>query len=204
MVQKPLHLRQSCYSFFGFRIDFAYLFLGFTATDFSSLTHLVITDSIGDTTRWSISRKTERDYWRGSGRAYAGVHELISNLPQLRHLWVNERILAIPSSYNDDDLLDAKPFEESQDAIMSRTVNDPRWTLLRCAFERLESLRVGFGPLNSTWVAVVLSLCDSTKLKAFGFDWEWRHGSNTPVRTLVLQIHLHELINQSFRASSPS
>ena len=64
---------------------------------------------------------------------------------------------------------------------MSRTVASPQWELLRGAFKRLESLRVGFGPLNATWVAAVLSHCDHTNLKAFGFDWEWQPGSNKPV-----------------------
>jgi len=122
--------------------------------------------------------------WQEGGRAYVGIHELISNLPQLRHLWVNERVLAVPASDNRDDVWGAKPFDgESHDTIMSRTVASPQWGLLGRTFEKLESLRVGFGPLNASWVTKVLSICDHTKLKAFGFDWEWQPGSNKPVRT---------------------
>jgi hypothetical protein len=120
--------------------------------------------------------------WREDGRAYVGIHELIRSLPQLRHLWVNERVLAVPASGSMDVVWSAKPFdEESQDTIMSRTVASPQWELLESTFENLESLRVGFGPLNAGCVTKVLSLCDRTKLKAFGFDWEWQPGSNKPV-----------------------
>ena len=117
------------------------------------------------------------------GRAYVGIHELLAGLPQLRHLWVNERVLAIPSPDMRDDILNAKPFQgDSQDSIMSRTIDSLHWELLGRAFEKLETLRVGFGPLNANWVTKVLSHCDHTNLKAFGFDWEWR--SNKPVRAL--------------------
>jgi len=127
-----------------------------------------------------------RTDWQESGRAYAGIHDLIEGLPQLRHLWTNERVLAVPTSDNRDDVWDAKPFDgESHDAIMSRTVASPQWEVLGRTFEKLESLRVGFGPLNAGRVARVLSLCDRTKLDAFGFDWEWQPGSNKPVRTPV-------------------
>lgn len=124
--------------------------------------------------------------WQESGRTYAGLHELIPSLPQLRHLWANERVLAVPASDNRDDLWDVKPFDgDSQDTIMSRTATSPQWELLGRTFERLESLRVGFGPLDASWVTKVLSLCDHTKLKAFGFDWGWHPGSNKPVRKPV-------------------
>lgn len=136
--------------------------------------------------RWAIGSTMGRADWQESGRTYTGIHELISSLPQLRHLWTNERVLAIPTSDNRDDVWDAKPFDgESDDAIMSHTVASPQWELLGHAFEKLESLRVGFGPLNAGRVTKVLSLCDHAKLKAFGFDWEWQPGSNKPVRTPV-------------------
>lgn len=141
----------------------------------------------------------EQADWQESGRAYVGIHELIASLPQLRHLWVNERVLAIPSSDNRDDVWAANPFDgESQESIMSRTVASPQWEHSRCAFERLESLRVGFGPLKANWVTEILSHCDRTKLGAFGLDWEWHPESNKPVRAPlssvafsgVLMIHL--------------
>lgn len=128
--------------------------------------------------------------WQEGGRAYVGIHELVSSLPQLRHLWVNERVLAVSASDNRDDVWAAHPFDgESHDAIMSRTVASPQWELLRHTFKELESLRVGFGPITAAWVTKVLSLCDHTKLKAFGFDWEWEPGSNKPVRLLVASTH---------------
>ena len=119
-------------------------------------------------------------------RTYTGIHELIPSLPQLRHLWANERVLAVPASDNRDDIWDANPFDgESDDTIMSRTVASPQWEHLGRTFEKLESLKVGFGPLNADRVTKVLSLCDHAKLKAFGFDWEWQPESNKPVRTSV-------------------
>ena len=146
-----------------------------------------------------------RSDWQESGRTYPGIHELISNLPQLRHLWTNERVLAVPASDNRDDAWDAKPFDgESNDEIMSRTVASPQWELLARTFEKLESLRVGFGPLNAGRITKVLSLCDHVKLKAFGFDWEWQHGSNKPVRISVQSAPLYKCIDRSSRACSPS
>ncbi|KAF9648603.1 hypothetical protein BDM02DRAFT_2236047 [Thelephora ganbajun] len=131
--------------------------------------------------RWAIGGRMGETDWQEGGRTYVGIHELVPSLPQLRHLWVNERVLAVPASDNRDDVWDAKPFDgEFHDAIMSRTVASPQWGLLACAFAKLESLRVGFGPLNASWVTKVLSLCDRTRLKAFGFDWEWQPGSNKP------------------------
>jgi len=47
-------------------------------------------------------------------------------------------------------------------------------------FEKLETLRVGFGPLSARWVTEVLSHCGLSKLSAFGFDWEWQPGANEP------------------------
>ena len=117
--------------------------------------------------------------WDEDGRTYAGIPELVQSLPRLRHFWVNERVLAVPSSENEDHRWDIYPFDgDSQDTIMSRTVASSQWQHLGCAFERLETLRVGFGPLNASWATEVLSLCDRTKLSAFGFDWNWRVGSN--------------------------
>jgi len=127
--------------------------------------------------------------WKEGGRAYVGIHELISTLPQLRHLWLNERVLAIPASDNREDSWAANPFDgESHDAIMSRTVASQQWERLGPTFMNLESLRVGFGPMNANWVTQVLSLCDHTNLKAFGFDWEWVPGSNKPVRSPVSSV----------------
>lgn len=121
--------------------------------------------------------------WKENGRRYSGIHELIESLPQLRHLWVDERTLAVPVSDTTYDVWETKPFDgESPDIVMSRTVASPRWDFLVRTFERLETLRVGFGPLDARWATKVLSLCDRTKLKAFGFDWEWHPGSNKEVR----------------------
>jgi hypothetical protein len=162
-------------------IDFIRPFSDFAPTDFSSLTHLVIEDSIKNIGDWTTPNYGGSD-WEEHGRLFIGIHELISSLPQLRHLWVNEHVLVISKS--GDDFWD----EKFQEAIMSRTAASPEWDLLGQAFEKLESLRVGFGPLNAGWVAKVLSLCNHTKLKAFGFDWEWQPGSKKLVRTFVYSI----------------
>ena len=152
-----------CRSFQWVCIDFVRLFSEVTAADFLSLTHLVVDD---------IRIIYDDMNWEEGGRAFTGIHELIESLPQLRHLWVNQRVLAVPASDNEENVWDAKPFEEeTQDTIMSRTVASPQWGLLGRAFEKLETLRVGLGPLDASWVTEVLSLCDHNKLKAFGFDW---------------------------------
>lgn len=162
-------------------LGFVPLFSCSTGSDFSALTHLVIDDCFRDIRRWTIDRRVGEYDWKEDGRTYVGIHELIPTLPQLRHLWVSERVLAIPSFNNEDNIWDANPFSgESQEIIMSRTVASPYWEPLGCAFEKLESLRVGFGPLDARWATKVLSHCDQTKLKAFGFDWEWKPGSENP------------------------
>ena len=177
-------------------IDFVRLFSDFTAADFSSLTHLVINDSIRDMRRWAADGGIGQRDWQERGRSYVGIHELVSSLPQLRHLWVDERVFVVPAADNRGDAWEGKPFnEEPQEEIISRTASSPQWELLGRAFERLESLRVGLGPLNAEWVARVLSLCDCTKLTAFGFDWEWQPGSNKSVRTPVLSLQIHECID---------
>jgi hypothetical protein len=174
-----------------------------TSANFPSLTHLVIDDFIRDAKRWSISGELGPADWHEGGRIYVGIHELIASLPQLRHLWVNERVLAVPSTDNEVDVWDLKPFEgESQDTIMIHTVNSPHWESLVRAFENLETLRVGFGQLNAKWVARVLSHCDHTRLKAFGFDWEWQ--SNEPVRALSLSVRFDKHAERQFRARFPS
>ena len=181
-IKKP-PTELTCCSYGWCCLNFVHLFLGFTAADFSCLIHLTIDDHIRDMRRWATDDENQQGDWKEGGRAYVGIHELISSLPQLRHLWVNERVLAIPSSDNKDDVWLAKAFDqESQESIMSRTIASPQWVHLKNTFEKLESLRVGFGPLNATWAAEILSHCDHTKLKAFGFDWEWQPGSNRPVR----------------------
>src|ERR1700689_4893431 len=104
-------------------IDFVQIFSDITWTDFSLLTHLIIDDSVRDVRRWTIGGTVRSIDWLEDGRTYIGIHKLIKNLPQLRHLWVNERVLGIPSTENSDDNWGAKPFDgESQDTIMSRTV----------------------------------------------------------------------------------
>ncbi|KAF9793409.1 hypothetical protein BJ322DRAFT_127112 [Thelephora terrestris] len=179
------------------------LFSDLTSANFPSLTHLVIDDFIRDAKRWSISGELWPADWHEGGRIYVGIHELIASLPQLRHLWVNERVLAVPSTDNEVDVWDLKPFEgESQDTIMLHTVNSPHWESLVRAFENLETLRVGFGQLNAKWVARVLSHCDHTRLRAFGFDWEWQ--SNEPVRALSLSVRFDKHAERQFRARFPS
>lgn len=91
--------------------------------------------------------------WSGAFRNYVGIHELASGLPRLRHLWANGPVFAIPGPWRG-----------------------------KSAFERLESLKVGFDPLSPVLVAEILSYCDPTKLRAFGFEWEWP-GRDKQVRT---------------------
>ena len=135
--------------------------------------------------------------WEEDGRGYVGIPELIADLPQLRHLWVNERVLSVPSPNNEGDKWNARPFDgASQDAIMLRTVDSPQWELLGHAFEKLETLKVGFGPLNVKWVTKVLSLCNPIKLQAFGFDLEWNREFDKPVRIMSYPHVLTRVLNR--------
>ena len=83
---------------------------------------------------------------------------------------------------------------------MSRTVDSLLWELLGCTFKKLETLRVGFGELNANWVTKVLSHCDHTKLKAFGFDWDWQ--SNYHLVRTFLFVDLYWHAQRQYRARS--
>ncbi|KAJ7645352.1 hypothetical protein B0H17DRAFT_1104134 [Mycena rosella] len=63
-----------------------------------------------------------------------------------------------------------------------------RWrTAIQTVFPQLESLRVGFGVVDATDVGVILSCCDPSRLRQFGFAWAWaKHGHDEPISPALL------------------
>jgi hypothetical protein len=49
---------------------------------------------------------------------------------------------------------------------------------------QLDSLRVGFGPIDHIDAEVILDLCDPQKLVHFGFEWRWSEYLTDHVRFL--------------------
>lgn len=70
-----------------------------------------------------------------------------------------------------------------------RTLNSPQWGMLAQTFEKLESLRVGFGPMDLHWLGEVLKLCNPKLLKKFGFDWNWRRLGKEQVCNIYINHH---------------
>lgn len=163
------------------------LFKALSATDYSSLVHLELRDDVWDGTRWSWGPPDTANF-NELGRVYLGIHEFISALPCLRHLWVNERCLVVPMDIS--DAWDYHLYDTSNQENKRRTIESPQWGMLAQTFQKLESLRVGFGPMDSRWVAEVLKLCNPKLLGQFGFDWDWRAFGKEQVRGFLLMIFL--------------
>ncbi|KAF7319561.1 hypothetical protein HMN09_00295700 [Mycena chlorophos] len=101
------------------------------------------------------------------GRAYPGFVPCFlasigtGALPNLTHLWVDEKILIGPTKTLIEFSRSTKP-------------DDLAWmATLRTAFARLVSVRVGFGPLDATSIDIVLNLLNPAILRDFGFEWDW-------------------------------
>jgi hypothetical protein len=153
------------------------LFSALSAADFSSLVHLELEDEVFDSLRW-VWDEPQDNHWAELGRAFFGLHEFISELPNLRRLWVDERGLLISQDLSDD--WNTERYDRSTDENMNRLIQSPQWPMLVHTFKKLESLRVGFGPMNVHWIAEVLGTCNPKILKQVGFDWDWKaYGKDT-------------------------
>jgi hypothetical protein len=135
---------------------------------------------VWNTDRWNLGQNFDFDEFNELGRVYVGIHEFVSELPALKELLVDERSFLVPWELEVDedetgfDNEDVDRYSISMDENMERTVASPQWPMIVKTFERLESLRIGFGPLTANWVQFVLSVCDRRKLKRFGFDFDWK------------------------------
>ncbi|KAF7297664.1 Glycosyltransferase family 32 protein [Mycena kentingensis (nom. inval.)] len=118
------------------------------------------------------TRNTNRHYWRSEddparwahpGRTYHGLVPFLSSgaLPNLTHLWVDERVL-LPDNMT---LRDNVVWQEH----------------CRTILEQVTSLRVGFGRLLAADLQVLVGLCNPRKLTQLGFEWNWHaYGQDAP------------------------
>ncbi|OBZ74195.1 hypothetical protein A0H81_06183 [Grifola frondosa] len=149
------------------------MFSALNPTSFTSLVHFSLDDEVWDRKRWNRGSLGSND-WNERGRTYIGLHDFLSGLPQLRELWVTEKCLVVPIAADNSTWGEAERYSNTTDEDMERTVGAPEWALMTQIFPKLESLRVGFGMLTPRWLRVFLNLCDPTKLRQIGFDFDWK------------------------------
>ncbi|KAJ6517056.1 hypothetical protein DFH09DRAFT_1373731 [Mycena vulgaris] len=133
---------------------------------------------------------------------------LAGDLPKLTTLWLwlperallpaNDSGATYDAAYeflSVQQLLEQELWEAETDPISTLVpITKVRWReYLHAALEQLESLRVGFGPMEATDVGLLLGTCDPEKLIQFGFEWNWRaYGHEEPISPALL-IHLARL-----------
>ncbi|KAJ7886712.1 hypothetical protein B0H13DRAFT_2043740 [Mycena leptocephala] len=120
-----------------------------------------------------LGSRDDAQRWEHEGRTYSGLVPSFlgsmrtGSLPKLRSLWVDEKML-LPPGFSVQDLLEI-------DAVLGT------------AFERLESLRVGFDPITHVDSGLILNLCNPEKLTQFGFAWNWfEYGRDEPIAAELL------------------
>ncbi|KAF5383044.1 hypothetical protein D9615_004792 [Tricholomella constricta] len=169
------------------------LFMTLPPDKFSSLTTLEIRDKIRNNFPWrwpdeEAEPDSSSDSWEDSSRTYWGlVPRFLSSvrsgsLPNLVNLWVNENALSMPKDapqegifsegaefYSVDELWAVEDGDEEENARKAEWIS-----ILRAVFVRLESLRVGFGPLSAREIERILECCSPDKLTQFGFQYNWQ------------------------------
>ncbi|KAJ7091761.1 hypothetical protein C8R44DRAFT_990345 [Mycena epipterygia] len=123
-------------------------------------------------------------------RSFPGlVERFLPSLSNLVSLWVDEYTL-LPrrrdvSNSPDPDHPQAEALRE---VWRSPDTDHQSWrTAIQTVFPQLESLRVGFGVVDATDVGVILSCCDPSRLRQFGFAWAWaRYGHDEPISPALL------------------
>jgi hypothetical protein len=119
-------------------------------------------------------------------------------LQNLVNLWVDRHVLCMPrpnSEYNPwsdedvvfysvKDLWSHDPEYDTDEEMVSKQ----EWVAnLQAVFERMETLRVGLGPMDDVEVGLVLGCCSPAKLRQFGFHWNWQAYGREDVRFALLQ-----------------
>lgn len=153
------------------------LFEALSATELHALTLLEIKNNPAlvnsERLRWSDDPLFSVQWHH---RSFPGlVKRFLPSLSNLVSLWVDEYTL-LPhrrdvSNSPDPDHPQAEALGE---VWRSPDTDHQRWrTAIQTVFPQLESLRVGFGVVNATDVGVILSCCDPSRLRQFGFAWAW-------------------------------
>jgi hypothetical protein len=193
------------------------LFLALSPHRFPSLTTLEIGDETWNHLEWKWNDEPKEDNeWDETGRCYWGlVPSFLTSvksgmLQNLVNLWVDRNVLSMPrpdlhyhpwsgadiTFYSVKELWSHDPEWDPQEMMRKQ-----EWVAnLQAVFERMESLRVGLGPMDDVEVGFVLSCCSSAKLAQFGFHWNWQAYGREDVR--LLSFDETELPN-SYKISSP-
>ena len=106
-------------------------------------------------------------------------------LQNLVSLWVDRQVLCMPTpaalggtDWAGQNLLysvkELWKNNANSDSKEERARKGEWVSNLRAVFERLESLRVGFGAMDEVEVGLILDCCSRSKLRQFGFHWNWQ------------------------------
>ncbi|KAF8895236.1 hypothetical protein BD779DRAFT_1735826 [Infundibulicybe gibba] len=148
------------------------LFMVLPPDTFPALTKLEIRDEMWQEHLWITDDDAELSSNLGArgGRCYWGLVPSFLASVNLGHLSNLAHFF-----YSVEELWDQTGDEE----VVKKKAE---WVgVLKLILGRLETLRVGFGALDDTGVALVLGCCDRAKLTHFGFWWNWQaYGENEP------------------------
>lgn len=179
------------------------VFLALPPSQFPSLTRLEIRDTIRDVTPWRWPGEANIMYsWFENGRCYWGlVPQFLASvrsglLPNLANLWVNQKVLCMPKGSPTDDYPEFYEIGELWTPGLEKDEDERKceWiSILRAVLGRLESLRVGFGPMSPEDVGLVLGCCSPDRLAQFGFQYKWQASDRESVIPGVLLEHFSQL-----------
>ncbi|KAJ7651151.1 hypothetical protein FB45DRAFT_889795 [Roridomyces roridus] len=162
LSELSLRVRQCNWYWFE---DTIRIFGGLRPAEFAALKHLEIKDVnkyANGRLNWDHVPGTQSSQY---GRAYPGLISFLYELPDLVSLWMDETVL-LPTHFSSPS-----SFLSPEDGSNPEEIHQA--SLLKIILWRLESLRVGFGIMKHTDVELVLSACDPTKIRQFGFEWAW-------------------------------
>ena len=177
------------------------LFAALSPHRFPSLSTLQIDDETWDRSvwRWKDAPIGRSDF-REIGRYYYHlVPSFLASiqsgfLQNLVNLWVDQKVLCMPITsslglagqhtdfYSVKDLWDRYTHASHEEQARKQ-----EWvTILRAVFQKMESLRVGLGAMDDVEVGIILGCCSPSKLKQFGFHWNWQAYGRADVSMALL------------------
>ncbi|KAJ6600546.1 hypothetical protein DFH09DRAFT_1128453, partial [Mycena vulgaris] len=163
------------------------LFEALCTADFPALTLLEIRNNL-----WPYA--PDFGVQRGHRTFPALVERFLPSLSNLVSLWVDEYTL-LPPRPDERDSPDWDPNYPQAATLReiwhsAEAAHQNRRTALQIVLPQLESLRVGFGVVDATDIGLILSCCDPSKLRQFGFTWAWsEYGQDEPISPALL-VHL--------------
>ncbi|KAF7350282.1 hypothetical protein MVEN_01332200 [Mycena venus] len=159
------------------------LFEALSPADFSALSHLEIKDENHTINRQRLTWDLEGEYtFKLEGRFFCGlVQQFLPSLASLVSLWSTNVFFFLEKAV-------AELWDDSASTDFDSTLDKAAWRAsLKAILSQLESLRAGFGAMDAAEVGLILSCCDPTKLRQFGFTWAWKkHGRDEPISPELL------------------